>query len=109
MSYGLNNNEEVWDLSLFVAGRENPNSVIAFSNLKRICEEHLPGSYNLQVIDITDSSDIANTENIIAVPTLIRNVPAPRRTIIGDLSNTDRVLVSLGVRAPSPVLSSNLQ
>jgi circadian clock protein KaiB len=88
-----------WDLFLFIAGRNHPKSVAAYSNLKRICEEHLTGDYQLQVIDISASPEIAATEQVLAIPMLVRKVPQPHRRIVGDLSDTDRVLVCLGVSA----------
>ncbi len=88
-----------WHLSLFIAGRDHPKSVAAYANLKRICEEHLTGTYQLQVIDISRSPEIAATEQVLAIPMLVRKVPQPHRRIVGDLSDTDRVLVSLGVNA----------
>jgi circadian clock protein KaiB len=88
-----------WDLSLFIAGRSHPKSVAAYSNLKRICEEHLTGDYQLQVIDVSVSPEIAATEQVLAIPMLVRKVPQPHRRIVGDLSDTDRVLVCLGVSA----------
>lgn len=92
-------NRERWDLSLFVAGKDLPNSQRAYSNLMRICEEHLPGEYKLAVIDISQSPEIAAEEQILALPTLVRRQPKPTRRIIGDLTDTDRVLISLGVKA----------
>ena len=85
-----------WHLSLFIAGRDHPKSVAAYANLKRICEEHLSGSYQLQVIDISATPEIAAVEQVLAIPMLVRKVPQPHRRIVGDLSDTDRVLVSLG-------------
>src|SRR5688500_18597818 len=87
-----------WHLSLFVAGGQHPKSVAAYANIKRICEEHLSGEYSLQVIDITERPEVAASEQILAIPTLLRKSPKPTRRIIGDLADTDRVLVSLGVR-----------
>jgi circadian clock protein KaiB len=92
-------NTDCWQLSLFIGGKDHPKSVAAYANLKRICEEHLNGEYQLQVIDITASPEIAIAEQILAIPMLVRKVPPPRRRIVGDLSDTDRVLVSLGVNA----------
>ena len=92
-------NRERWDLSLFVAGKDLPNSQLAYSNLMRICEEHLPGEYRLTVVDISQAPEIAADEQILALPTLVRRQPKPTRRIIGDLADTDRVLISLGVKA----------
>lgn len=91
------NKTEPWNLSLFIAGKDHPKSIAAYANLKRICEEHLPGEYKLQVVDITQFPEVAAMEQILAVPTLVRKSPPPRRRIIGDLSDTDRVLISLGI------------
>ncbi len=85
-------------LNLYVAG-QSPRSVSAIANIKRICEEHLQGRYELEVIDLYQQPQLALGEQIIAVPTLIRKVPPPLRRIIGDLSNTERVLVGLDLRA----------
>ena len=89
--------KDTWSLSLFIAGRDHPKSTAAYANLKRICEEHLPGEYQLQVIDITVSPEIAFEEQILALPMVLRKAPPPHRRIVGDLSDTDRVLVSLGL------------
>ncbi len=91
------NKEEVWVLRLYVAG-QTPKSVTAFANLKRICEEHLSGKYRIEVIDLTKNPQLAREDQILAVPTLIRRLPPPMRKIIGDLSNTERVLVGLNLR-----------
>ena len=92
-------NRERWDLSLFVAGNDHPNSKRAYANLVRICEEHLSGDYNLSVVDISESPEVAAAEQLLALPTLVRRQPKPTRRIIGDLGDTDRVLISLGVKA----------
>jgi circadian clock protein KaiB len=91
-------NREHWNLSLFVAGKNHPNSQLAYANLIRICEEHLPGGYQLDVVDISETPEAAASEQILALPTLVRKAPRPTRRIIGDLSDTDRVLISLGVK-----------
>jgi len=85
-------------LKLYVAG-QSPRSVSAIANIKRICEEHLQGRYELEVIDLYQQPQLALDEQIIAVPTLIRKLPPPLRRIIGDLSNTERVLVGLDLRS----------
>ncbi len=90
--------EPAWMLRLYVAGR-TANSVVAFRNLKRICEEHLPGSYRLEVVDLLQNPHLAQGDQILAVPTLVRKLPPPLRRLIGDLSNTERVLVGLDLRA----------
>jgi circadian clock protein KaiB len=87
-----------WNLSLYVAGKDHPNSQLAYANVIRICEEHLPGEYNFKVIDICEDPDAAVEEQILALPTLVRKSPKPTRRIIGDLTDTDRVLICLGVK-----------
>jgi circadian clock protein KaiB len=86
-----------WDLRLYVAG-QTPKSVAAFSNLKKVCEEHLAGKYRIEVIDLIKNPLLAHGDQIIAIPTLVRKLPEPMRKIIGDLSNTERVLVGLQLR-----------
>jgi circadian clock protein KaiB len=81
-------------LRLYVAG-ETPKSVTALANLKKICEENLEGRYKLQVIDLLINPKLAGTDQILAVPTLVRELPAPVRKVIGDLSNIERVLIGL--------------
>jgi circadian clock protein KaiB len=88
---------EVWELRLYVAG-QTPNSIKAFANLKRICEEHLEGRYKIKVIDLLENPQLAKGDQILALPTLVRKLPPPVRKIIGDLSNTERVLVGLDLR-----------
>jgi circadian clock protein KaiB len=87
----------VWDLRLYVAG-QTAKSITAFANLKKICEEHLPGSYRIEVIDLLENPQLAKGDQILAIPTLVRKLPVPVRKIIGDLSNTVRVLVGLDLR-----------
>ena len=87
----------LWELRLYVAGM-TPTSIRAFENLKRICEEHLQGSYSIQIIDLLERPTLASGDQIIAVPTLVRRLPTPVKKIIGDLSNTQRVLVGLDLR-----------
>lgn len=89
--------EEFWELRLYVAG-QTPKSIAAVVNLKRICEEHLNGQYHIQTIDLLKDPMLAQGDQILAVPTLVRKLPEPVRTIIGDLSNTERVLVGLDLR-----------
>ncbi|OGT12646.1 MAG: circadian clock protein KaiB [Gallionellales bacterium RIFCSPHIGHO2_02_FULL_57_16] len=84
-------------LQLFVAG-QTPKSVHAINNIKKICEENLQGRYELEVIDLYQQPQLAQGDQIIAVPTLIKKLPLPLRRIIGDLSNTERVLVGLDIR-----------
>ena len=89
--------EGFWNLRLYVAG-QTPKSVSAFANLKRICEEHLGGRYRIEVIDLVEKPQLAHGDQILAIPTLVRKLPEPMRKIIGDLSNTDKVLVGLDIR-----------
>jgi circadian clock protein KaiB len=91
---------KLWELQLYVAG-QTPKSVKAFANLKKICEEHLAGHYRIEVIDLIDNPRMARDDQIVAIPTLVRKLPEPMRTIIGDLANTERVLKGLEIR---PVL-----
>jgi circadian clock protein KaiB len=93
----------MYDLRLYVAG-QSPRSVRALDNLRKVCDEHLAGRYRVQVIDLLENPALARGDEIIAVPTLVRKLPEPIRKIIGDLSDTERVLVGLQVRpqAASP-------
>jgi len=87
---------EQYLLKLYVAG-QTPKSLAAFANLKKICEEHLQGRYSIEVIDLLEKPELAEGDQIIAIPTLIRNLPEPIRKIIGDLSNTEKVLIGLDI------------
>ncbi len=87
-----------WELRLYVAG-QSPKSVVAVSNLKKVCEEYLAGQYHIEVIDLLQNPQLAKGDQIVAIPTLVRKLPEPVRKIIGDLSNTDRVLVGLQLRS----------
>lgn len=89
-----------WKLRLYVAG-QTAKSLTAFSNLKKICEEHLSGQYSIEIIDLVKNPTLAKGDQILAVPTLVRRLPSPMRKIIGDLSNTDRVLVGLDLHPPA--------
>ncbi len=91
---------EVYDLRLYVAG-QTPKSIAAFNNLKRICEEYLPGRYRVEIVDLMENPRLAKDDQIVAIPTLVRKLPAPMRKIIGDLSNTERVLIGLDLRPKS--------
>lgn len=86
-----------FELRLYVAG-QTPRSVQAFANLKKLCEDHLAGRYRLEVIDLLERPQLARGDQILALPTLVRRLPEPIKKIIGDLSNTERVLVGLDVR-----------
>jgi circadian clock protein KaiB len=81
-------------LRLYVAG-QTPKSMTALANLKKICEEYLEGRYQIQVVDLLKNPQLASGDQILAVPTLVRRLPEPIRKIIGDLSNTERVLIGL--------------
>ena len=85
---------EMWYLRLYVAG-QSPRSLRAFANLKSLCEENLSGHYEIEIIDLAQNPALAQADDIIALPTLVRRLPAPLRKVIGDLSNADRVLVGL--------------
>jgi circadian clock protein KaiB len=89
--------KKTWELRLYVAG-QTPKSLTAFANLKKICEEHMAGQYEIEVIDLLKQPQLASGDQILAIPTLVRKLPEPIKKIIGDLSNTDRVLVGLDIR-----------
>lgn len=88
---------EVWNLRLYVAG-QTPKSVRAFTNLKAMCEEHLKGRYQIEVIDLRKNPQLARGDQIVAIPTLVRRLPLPLRTIIGDLSNSILLLVGMDLQ-----------
>ena len=90
--------KDMWVLRLYVAG-QTPKAITAFSNLKKICEEQLNGKYSIEVIDLLKNPHLANEFQIVALPTLIRKLPVPVRKIIGDLSDTERVLIGLDLLA----------
>ena len=92
--------EEIWNLRLYVAG-QTQKSITAFANLKKICEEHLAGKYRIEVIDLLKNPQLAKGDQIIAIPTLVRKLPEPLKKMIGDLANTERVLVGLDIRSVS--------
>jgi circadian clock protein KaiB len=89
--------EGFWSLRLYVAGK-TPKSVAAIANLKRICEEHLAGKYQIELIDLLENPQLAQGDQILAIPTLVRKLPTPIKKIIGDLSNTEKTLVGLDLR-----------
>src|SRR5215210_6355611 len=96
--------DEVVELRLYVAG-QTPKSVAALANLKRVCEEHLPGRHTIEVIDLLQQPARARSDQIVAIPTLVRRVPEPVRKVIGTLADADRVLVGLRIdtgRTPPP-------
>jgi len=87
---------KTWELRLYVAG-QTPKSMAAFSNLKKLCEERLQGQYRIEVIDLLENPALAKGDQILAIPTLVQKLPEPIKKIIGDLSNTERVLVGLNL------------
>jgi circadian clock protein KaiB len=90
-----------WELRLYVAG-PTPRCLAALANLKKMCEQHLPGMYHIEVIDLLEDPGLSHGDQILAVPTLVRRLPMPMRTVIGDLSHTERVVAGLGL----PVLAN---
>ena len=89
--------EQRWELRLYIAG-QTPKSILALKNINRYCEEHLEGKYSIEVIDLLKNPQLAEGDQIFAIPTLVRKFPEPIRKIIGDLSNEERVLVGLNIR-----------
>ena len=100
--------DEHYTFRLYVAG-QTPRSLTAIANLKRICEEHFPSQYRIEVIDLMANPQLASADQILAIPTLVRKLPAPMRKIIGDLSSLDRVLVALDIREPGGVGNAALE
>jgi len=92
--------KDEWILRLYVAG-QTPKCIAAFNNLKKICDEQLKGKYQIEVIDLIENPQLSRDDQILAVPTLVRKLPSPVRKIIGDLSNTERVLVGLDIKQNS--------
>ncbi len=88
---------DIWQLRLYVAGK-TVNCVKAFANLKKVCEENLAGRYDIEVIDLLENPRLAAGDEIVSIPTLVRKLPTPVRKIIGNLSDTERVLVGLQLR-----------
>jgi circadian clock protein KaiB len=86
-----------WSLRLYVAGT-TPKSAAAISNLRKFCDEHLAGRYTIEVIDLLENPKLARTDQIVAIPTLVRKMPSPMRKIIGDLSDRERVLVGFDLQ-----------
>ena len=93
---------QFFELRLYVAG-QTPKSLTALNNLKKICKEHMDDQYRIEIIDLLANPQLARGDQILAVPTLVRNLPSPIRKIIGDLSNIERVLVGLDLRTPNTV------
>ncbi len=94
----IESKKEMWELRLYIAGKTE-RAVTAFTNLKKICEDHLGGQYSIEIVDLLKKPQLARGDQILAVPTLVRKLPEPVRKIIGDLSNTERVLVGLDLRS----------
>ncbi|HYR36854.1 MAG TPA: circadian clock KaiB family protein [Burkholderiales bacterium] len=90
-----------WLLRLYTAG-QSPRSLVALENLRRICDEHLAGRYRIEVVDLLKNPRLAKDDQIVAIPTLVRQLPPPLRKIIGDLSDTERALVGLQLRKAKP-------
>ena len=88
---------DVWELRLYVAGK-TAKSMAALENLTRICERELPGKYRIEIVDLLKNPQLARGDQILAIPTLVKKIPAPMKKIIGDLSNTERALVGLDLR-----------
>lgn len=97
LSNGKANGHSAMSLKLYVAG-QSPKSLAAFANLKRVCDENCPGRYHIQVIDLLKNPQLAQGDQILALPTVVRNLPTPIRKIIGDLSNTEKLLVGLDLK-----------
>jgi circadian clock protein KaiB len=93
--------DEIWELRLYVVG-QTPNCVAALSNLRKLCHTHLANKYRIELIDLLKNPNLAQGDQILAIPTLVRRLPLPVRKIIGDLSNTERVLVGLDIRPRNP-------
>jgi circadian clock protein KaiB len=94
--YPVGDPAKVWRLRLYVAG-ESPKSITAFANLQTMCETHLAGEYEIEIVDLLKHPRLARGDEIVAIPTLVRQLPSPIRKIIGDLSDTDQVLVGLQI------------
>ena len=89
---------EKWNLRLYTAG-QSPKSLAALANLKKVCDEHLAGRYSIEVVDLMKNPRLAKDDQIVAIPTLVRKLPEPLRRLVGDLSDTERTLVGLQIRA----------
>jgi circadian clock protein KaiB len=100
MSTRRSGNQEKWELRLYTAG-QTPKSLAAIRNLKKVCEEHLAGRYEIEIVDLLKNPRLAKDDQIVAIPTLVRKLPDPVRKIIGDLSDTERALVGLQLRPAS--------
>ena len=93
-----NEAEEDWILKLYVAG-QSPKSITAFENLKKICKEHLAGKYRIEIVDLLKNPKLAKGDQILAIPTLVRQLPPPAKKLIGDLANKEKVLIGLDIKA----------
>lgn len=93
----LRRKRPLWELRLYIAG-QTPRSVAAFNNLKTLCEKHLKDEYCIEIIDLLVKPQLAKGDQILAIPTLVRRLPHPIKKIIGDLSDTERVLVGLNIK-----------
>ena len=89
--------KKTWQLRLYIAG-QTPKSILALKNINKYCKEHLDGQYSIEIVDLLKSPQLAEGDQIFAIPTLVRKVPEPIRKIIGDLSNEEKVLVGLNIR-----------
>lgn len=94
---GKGSRAKAWELRLYIAGH-TARAARAFANLQQICDEHLPGQYRIEVVDLLKNPKLAQGDQIVAVPTLVRKLPPPMKKILGDLSDTERVLVGLDLR-----------
>ena len=95
---GTTGMEEYWELKLYIAG-QTPKSILALENIRKISKDHLKARYTIEVIDLLKSPQLAETDEIFAIPTLVRKIPKPLRKIIGDLSNKEKVLIGLNIRS----------
>lgn len=91
------NGDQAWKLRLYVAG-QTPKSLTAFANLKKLCEQHLPGKYDIEVIDLVENPQLAHGDQIVAVPTLVRKLPEPFKRIIGSLTDSEKFLVGMDLK-----------
>lgn len=89
--------KEIWELRLYIAG-QTPKSILALKNITKYCREHLDGKYTIEIVDLLVNPQLAEGDQIFAIPTLVRKFPVPLRKIIGDLSNEEKVLVGLNIR-----------
>ncbi|HVO68224.1 MAG TPA: circadian clock KaiB family protein [Syntrophales bacterium] len=99
---------DAWILKLYVAG-QTPRSIAAFANLKQVCEEHLAGKYRIEIVDLLKNPTLAKGEQIFALPTVVRQLPTPVKKLIGDLANTERVLVGLNIKPVAKGVSKAME